>query len=301
VTHFDTSRPPADPIDRRNRWAVRGSALAVGILVGFLALWSGGLDLRGWSKWLHRDKPAPKNPRAAIVPVPATVKNVRHEDPKARLGTDSSASPIPLRLRLIRTVPGRSIHEGEALLGVDRDHPQTYMAGAILENGARLDEIYHDHIVLAKGTRHTSLYLDINGSETDAAPADTLAMVGGPASKVESPHLSVEPITDYLRPVPIYRNGAISGFQLYPGIRTTVFNKWGLQPGDVMIALDGQPLGDADRFMDILRGLMEGEALTATVQRNADTLSLTLDGAEVERIRTANNSSPIPPRSPAMP
>jgi hypothetical protein len=280
---------------------VRGGALAAGIVLGFVTLWSGGLDPRAWYEWLHRSKPSTENPRPMIVPVPATVKNVRHEDPGARLGTDSSASQIPLRLRLIRSMPGQSVHTGQAQLGVDRDHPQTYLAGAILENGAQLEEIYHDHVVLVKGSRRTSLYLEMRGIAAESGTTDELVLVGGPGPTVESPHLSVEPVTDYLRSVPIYRNGVITGFQLYPGVRAAVFGKWGLQPGDVVVALDGQPLGDADQFMGILRGLMEGEALNATVQRNADTLFLTLDGAEVERLRTASASRVVPPPNPGMP
>jgi general secretion pathway protein C len=156
-----------------------------------------------------------------------------------------------------------------------------------------LDEIYRDHVVLVKGTRHTTLYIEGAGAPTDTGAGDALAMVGGVATNVESPHLSVEPITDYLRPVPVYRDNVIAGFQVYPGARPALFSKWGLQPGDLMTELDGQPVADADQLMQMLSGLIDGQALAATVQRGAATLSVTLDGAEVERLQAASNR-PLP-------
>jgi S1-C subfamily serine protease len=146
--------------------------------------------------------------------------------------------------------------------------------------------------VLVKGSRHTSLYLELVGAPAESAAADALVMVGGPSPTIESPHLSVETVTDYLRPVPVYRGGVINGFQVYPGRRAVLFGKGGLQRGDVITDLDGQPVSDADQLMDTLRGLMQGESLTATVQRGGATLSVTLDGADVEQLKAANNTQP---------
>jgi type II secretion system protein C len=276
-------------MDIRRARSARLYALAGGVALAVVLAVSTGLKLRDFNQWLHRPNAAAVTPRPAIVPAPRTVQNVHREDPKARLGTDSSVSTVPLRLQLVRTLPGRDIHSGQALLGVDRNHPQTYLAGAILENGARLQEIYRDHVVLVKGAHRTTLYVASAIASEDSGNTDALAMVGGPAPAVESPLLSVEPVTDYLRPVPVYQNGVITGFQVYPGARSAVFTKWGLQPGDVMTELEGQPVNDADSLMQTLRGLVEGETLTATVQRAGAPVSVTLDGTQIEPLRTASS------------
>jgi general secretion pathway protein C len=217
------------------------------------------------------------------------------------LGTDASASTVPLRLQLIRTLPGQSIHTGQALLGVDRQHPQTYLAGAILENGARLEEIHRDHVVLVKGSHRVSLYVTAASTPESITQADALTLVGGPTPTIQSPHLSLEPVTDFLRPVPVYRNGVIAGFQVYPGTRPSLFTKWGLQPGDVMTDLDGQPVSDADQLMDTLRSLLDGAALIATLQRAGAPVSIRLEGSDVEQLRTASNIAPGPPPGAANP
>ena len=297
MSRLDFLRSWWKQFDRQQRQRLaRVASLAGGVVLAAVIVVSTGLNLRDLYDWRNRPSTPIAKPRPAVVPAAPTVRSIHHEDPKDRLGTDASASKIALQLHLIRTVPGQNAHTGQALLGVDRNHPQTYLAGAILENGSRLDEIYRDRVVLVKGNRHTTLYIEAAGAPTGtgSAATDALAMVGGMATTVESPHLSIEPITDYLRPVPVYRDSAIAGFQVYPGAHPAPFSKWGLQPGDVMTELDGQPVADADQLMQMLSGLIDGQALAATIQRGAATLSVTLDGAEVERLRAANNR-PLPP------
>lgn len=301
MRQFQTFRSDVERGDRRRLHLVRFGAVAGGIVLAAMLAVSTGLKLSDWHDWWHRAPTPPATARPPVIPAPATVKNLRHEDPKARLGTDASASKIPLRLLLVRTLPGQNVHAGQALLGTDRDHPQTYMAGAILENGARLDEIYRDHVVLVKGTHHVNLYLTATSTSESTGRADALALVGGPTPAIESPHLSLEPVTDFLRPVPVYRNGVIAGFQVYPGTRASFFTKWGLQSGDVLSDLDGQPVSDADQLMNKLRSLLDGETLSATVQRAGTPVRITLDGSDVERLRTASNISPVPPAGPASP
>jgi type II secretion system protein C len=132
------------------------------------------------------------------------------------------------------------------------------------------------------------------------ASADVLAMVGAATTvqAPDAPRLSVEPVTDYLRAVPTYQDSLITGFQLYPGKEAAPFKQWGLQPGDVLTALDGQPVSDADQLMQTLRGLSEGmPSIEATVQRNGVAVSVLLDGADVVRLAAASDSAALTPPS----
>jgi general secretion pathway protein C len=288
-----------DWMHERQRWLARGGALAAGILVGGLALWVSGI---GHLAWKEHPKPAVTQSLPPVVPAPPMVKNISGEVTQGRLGTDSSISKVPLRLHLMQTIPGVNAHSGRALLGVDPEHPQTYLAGAILENGSRLREIYPDHVVLVRGSERTSLFVEHPGADPrQSTGADSLAMVGEVAAPQapETPRLSVEPVTDYLRAVPTYENGLVMGFQLYPGKQATLFRQWGLQPGDVLTALNGQPVSDPDQLMQTLRGLSEGApSLEATVQRNGDTVSVVLDGADVQRLAAASTPAVLPPPNP---
>jgi len=67
----------------------------------------------------------------------------------------------PLRLFAVR--PGASSHEGIAVLGALEESSRTYVAGALLENGARLKDLYADHVVLIRGGTNYTLYLPQKG------------------------------------------------------------------------------------------------------------------------------------------
>jgi hypothetical protein len=73
---------------------------------------------------------APHMTQRVVLPVPIAPR-----------GTDSSVSPVPLPLILTATRPGRNPREGFADIGVDAKTPQTYAAGSLLANGARVAEI----------------------------------------------------------------------------------------------------------------------------------------------------------------
>jgi general secretion pathway protein C len=166
------------------------------------------------------------------------------------------------------------------------------MAGAILENGARIEEIYRDHVVLAKGAQRTELYLEATGKAARVSSrGEAMLTVGGPPRKIEEAHLSIEVITDYLRPVPVYANGIITGFQVYPGAQSAPFNQWGLKAGDIVTDLDGQPLTESDQAMGLFRSIADGEAMTAKVHRSTgETVELTLDGRAIEQLKAARNA-----------
>ncbi|MDX1638185.1 MAG: PDZ domain-containing protein, partial [Balneolaceae bacterium] len=48
----------------------------------------------------------------------------------------------------------------------------------------------------------------------------------------------------------------------------------GVQPGDVIIALDGTPTGDIYRYMEVLNTLEEGDTTTVTIQREGNKTTL---------------------------
>jgi len=120
---------------------------------------------------------------AATAPAPASRPPTQPSGlaPPAPLGNDSSVSKVPLPLILAGTLPGRNAREGEALIGVNENSPQTYKAGALLINGARLVEIYPKYVVLEKDGRSARLYLQNTKGSADANDA-VLAVGGVPAA-----------------------------------------------------------------------------------------------------------------------
>lgn len=193
---------------------------------------------------------------------------------------DGGASNSPLLLYLTSVSPGRNRFEGGAQLGINVDNPQSFSAGAILGNGARLVEIHSDHVVLQRGDRSVRLDLhDSNRLQTRSAQDELLTLGGTAAAPVAAPALTREILTDYLRPSPVYDGDVLRGFQIYPGARRAVFAQLGLQVGDLITAVDGMPLSDPDATMQMLRELISGAALHVTLQSSQGFRQVRLDGA----------------------
>jgi type II secretion system protein C len=261
--------------------------------VASLIIWETGLD--PFKLWQRATAPKPipvakapdRSPTKAIGLTPPTPK-----------GNDSSISPTPLALILVQVHLGRNATEGTAEIGVVRESPQTYQAGAMLENGARLEEIHSDYVLLKKGPKSARLYLE---SAHPTAKLGDLAMltVGGVKESPPPPKVtSHEVLTDYIRPSPVYDGDTLVGFQVYPGTKTGPFTQMGLQPGDLISEIDGTPLSDPAIAWDIFHQLAEGSAMSATVRRKDATQSVSLDGSLIvnaEEARSVTQAMLTPP------
>lgn len=268
------------PMKRSMRVGLQIAAACVGALTLTLALEFGD---PGWfgqlSRWV---RPAP--PQVAAKPlarrgapgIPITVT------PPRPLGTDSSVSPVPQPLLLVRTEVGRNNHEGFAQIGVNAQSPQTYAAGALLANGARLTEIYDQYVVLERDGRSARLYVTGQPANERTRPQSATAgllMVGGTPTGAPAPVTSQEQLTDYLRPSPVFVDGQVHGYALFAGHNTQAFSQLGLEPGDVITQINGAPVSASSNALDMLKTLPEGQALAVTIERQGVAQTLSLDGA----------------------
>ena len=62
-------------------------------------------------------------------------------------------------------------------------------------------------------------------------------------------------ITEIIRPQPVFANGQQRGYRVYPGRNRQQFSKLGLMPGDLVTAINGTPLDDPARGMEILQSI----------------------------------------------
>ena len=265
--------------------------------IASLIIWETGLD--PFKLWQRATAPKP----IPVAKAPAHPPNIAIGlTPPTPKGNDSSISPEPLALTLVQVYPGRNATEGSAEIGVVRESPQTYQAGAMLENGARLEEIHSDYVLLKKGTKQARLYLENVQSSGKIGDTAMLTVGGVKESPPRAKITSREILTDYIRPSPAYNGDTLVGFQLYPGAKSGPFTQMGLQAGDLVTEIDGTPLNDAGAAWDIFHQLAEGSAFAATVMRKGTAQSVSLDGslivsAEESRSQQATKAMLVPPGS----
>jgi type II secretion system protein C len=281
----------------RRRWAIRGLVFGLCAVVGFLALWSSGFTLQGWRRSIETIRPAVPLPVPASQPGAANAPKAL--DPALAFpGIMSSTSDSPRRLILTGTILGRNSREGSAFVGIDARNPQTYVAGALLANGARLAQIFKDYVVLEHDDRSVRLYVQGHHPSGTTQPSDELVMVGKSESFKPAQPTSTETFTDVIRPSPVYEGSTLEGYQVYPGVHAGAFARMGLLPGDVITQIDGMPFSDPSQAMAMFSQLASGTTMTATVNRKGTLQQVALDGSFiVSEHAQAKSESPSAPTS----
>jgi type II secretory pathway component PulC len=186
-----------------------------------------------------------------------------------------------LAFHLTATRLGRNSSEGYADIGVDKNSPQTYRAGSLLVNGARLTEIYKDHVVLKRGDHSARLYLE-GQTQPDGAflnKAGSLLSAGGITATAIAPVNTRDSLTEVMRVTPVYSGDTLDGIQIYPATGSAGFRSLGLEPGDRIMKIDGAAVRDPTSAVNALRNALSGQAIAVVVRRGKETLSLSIDGS----------------------
>jgi type II secretion system protein C len=200
----------------------------------------------------------------------------------------------PLHLFGVKT--GGSPKEGLAILGAAEASSRTYVAGALLENGARLAELYPDHVVLIRDGQRYTLYMPQKGKgDALAAKSSSRLTVGG--FKTEAPPATAPAVrvSDAIRVAPAYEGGEVVGFQVYPGAKPGQMERWGLASGDVLVSLAGQPLSTSEQLESVMEELAQGASIDGEIRRGEARLPVTLDGS---MLVASTRSEPPPPPMP---
>jgi type II secretion system protein C len=270
--------------DRRYQLLVRTLSLAGAAVLFAIALWSAGVSPTQWWAtaqrwWSHAD--AGKEFAGSIpIPQPLAVDAPTVSAASATRGSAAADSSITLRpgqLYLVATVPGSNKHEGMARIGTSRENPQTYSAGALLVNGARIAEIHRDHVLLEREGERVDLYLHTLAAQA-GRPADPLIMVSDAVLTRPPPPMTREVLTDYLRPSPVFKDETLHGYQVYPGRKAGVFSQLGLRSGDVITAINDAPVLETSGAIEALKEITKGTSVVVSVERSGKSERLLLDG-----------------------
>jgi general secretion pathway protein C len=190
-------------------------------------------------------------------------------------------------LTLAGTLAGRDPEQGWAIIGASGQSARVYATGASLPGGTRLLAVYTDRVILDRSGARESLVLPrLSGGAPGGGPLANLPRSEAPAASLadsvrqlvaENPAAANE----LLRPQPVFAGGSLRGYRVYPGRNRAQFASLGLQPGDLVTAVNGAALDDPNRGLEILRSVGQGGAVTLTIDRNGQQQQLTVDPAAI--------------------
>lgn len=277
--------------------------IASKIFVAAIGVWVATQIWPHWEAYQNRQPPKPDAPsltQAPLAPPPAP------DVATSLLGTDSSSSEKPLQLVLVGTVPAAKLGDSRAMLGVDPRNPQTFAGGAILSNGARIEEIHADRIVLRLKGRSETLKVDreaparvamasvvneqreskgypILASALSEGTEGSATSIGGSSARfVETKATTQSDVADVVRAVPVFENNKFAGFRLLAGTSGGRLSALGLQVDDIVRSIDGKFIESDAAWMRIEEALAMGDKLVIGIERDGALQTMTLDGARLD-------------------
>jgi general secretion pathway protein C len=171
--------------------------------------------------------------------------------------------------------------QGVALIGESPATVKAYSVGATVRPGTILYAVYSDKAILDTGGKLESLVLPRTATpETAFAPP---APGGGtPGSQLADnlrnlAQTNPSVFAEIVRPQPVFANGVQRGFRVYPGRNRQQFAKLGLEPGDLILTINGTPLDDPQRGMEIFNTMGSSDQVSVTVERGGQMQELTLN------------------------
>jgi len=246
---------------------------------------------------------APGDPAALPAVDLASIVNAHLFGVAALSGDPAAAPATTANLVLAGTLAGADPDQGWAIIGASAQAARVYATGAQLPGGSKLVAVYPDRVILDRNGARESLALPRLTGGARPGPAAYNLPPAPAASLADNVRelIAQDPaaVNEVMRPQPVFAGGQLRGYRVYPGRNRTQFAKLGLQPGDLVTAVNGAELTDPNRGLETLRGIGQGGTVTLTIDRNGQQQQLTVDpSAVVQELPPASEAEPLPAPEP---
>lgn len=176
-----------------------------------------------------------------------------------------------------------------AILAPQGQSEKLYRVNASLPGNVRLDQVLGDRVILARDGKLETLRLkrstesssNRNSRNTASLPATdsnaTLAPDGGVA-RIDREAWMNDPqrFMEVISASPVLLDGEMYGLEVNPSRNAREFEAAGLQPGDVIIAVEGTPVSDINDYRDILQEFGSASSVSVSLERNGEPMNITI-------------------------
>ena len=211
--------------------------------------------------------------------------------------TDPNAvAATQMNLVLVGTIAQANPELGYAIIGESAATARVYAVGKTITGGTKLHSVYPDRVILDRGGKLEALLLPRKFQGTSPPPPAAMAgvqpdpMLGDRLRQLAAQNPGA--ITEIIRPQPVFANGQQRGYRVYPGRNRAQFTRLGLMPGDLVTAINGTPLDDPARGMEILQSMNSAVEVTVTVERNGQPTQISINNAQVAADAAAAAAAP---------
>ena len=202
--------------------------------------------------------------------------------PDAGAADPNSVAATQMNLVLVGTIAHADPQNGYAIIGDSAATAKVYAVGKTITGGTKLHSVYPDRVILDRGGKLEALLLPkkFTGGSMAAAPLPQAnPMLGQHLQDLAAQNPAA--LTEIIRPQPVFANGQQRGYRVYPGRNRQQFSRLGLMPGDLVTAINGTPLDDPARGMEVLQSMNTATQVTVTVERNGQSAQININNAVV--------------------
>lgn len=168
--------------------------------------------------------------------------------------------------------------DGYAILRANRQDEALYRRGEKLPGGARLVAVWPQFIELETDGRRESLSLEQEGMPNSARPKLVAPAKRGLGEKLIELRDQIKQnpaqLGQMLRATPSWKDGRMRGLILRPRNNDPLFTEIGLQPGDLLVELNGIVLDKPAQGAKVLRELGKANEINAVVERGGRRLTI---------------------------
>ncbi len=202
-----------------------------------------------------------------------------------------------LQLTLRGVMAASHPDDATAIIADPAGQENYYNVGAELPGGATLKEVYPEHVVLSRSGRFETLSLPKNALDivgSNATPPRTRSPAPPRTSLPPRPSPNAGRILSDMRDrvaqnpaalgelfqgQPVSEGGRMIGFRLTGRSNVSTLRQFGLQPGDVVTAINGVGLNDPSGRMELLRNIGDAAQVTVEIERNGTPYAFTINAA----------------------
>ncbi|SDS70153.1 type II secretion system protein C (GspC) [Halopseudomonas xinjiangensis] len=177
-----------------------------------------------------------------------------------------------------------------AILAPQGQAEKLYRVGAALPGNVRLDQVLQDRVILARDGKLETLRLKRaqaeGGSRSRQRPAASLPQTDSSASlaadgglaRIDRDAWMQDParFMEVITASPVLQDGQMYGLEVNPARNEREFEAAGLQPGDVIIAVEGTPVSEINDYRDILQELGSASSVSVSLERNGEPMNITI-------------------------
>lgn len=262
-------RPVLPPLHELLWWMLAG----VIALLGAALFWAIVTPVSPLGQW----RPAgariiPQTARAALF---ASLDPFNRTQPQAASAAAAgSVTSLALTLFATRATPGGG---GSAIIAGADGVQQVYRIGAEVQPGVTLAAVAFDHVELSRNGARELLYLDQSAPAPSAQRVVAANPVAAPvATAAGSGGINVDAARRGINFGPRAEGGRVVGLEVLSAGDGAVFRAAGFQPGDVITAVDGKPVGGAGDAAMLAGALRPGASISVTVRRGDRQLPLAI-------------------------